>query len=276
MTDTALNESRPKTDTNTDKILFRKEGGVGTLIFNNPARHNAMSLDMWEKAGQVMNDFAKDDSIRVVILTGAGGKAFVSGADISKFEDERANEDAQIKYNKTVEATSAAIYDYPKPTIAMIRGYCIGGGLGLALCTDLRICSDASRFAVPAAKLGLGYGYTGIKRMTDLIGPSYTKEIFYTARQFSAAEAHNMGLVNRVLADAEVEAYVKNYAETIAGNAPLTIGAVKYTVNETQKDEGKRDLKRSADMVMNCFASKDFIEGRTAFMEKRKPAFTGT
>lgn len=275
MTDTALDErSRPMTQT--DKILSRKEGGVGYLTFNNPARHNAMSLDMWEKAGQVMNDFATDDSIRVVILSGAGGKAFVSGADISRFADERANEAAQVKYNKTVETTSAAIYDYPKPTISLIRGYCIGGGLGLAICTDLRICSDVSRFAVPAAKLGLGYAYTGIKRMTDLVGPSYTKEVFYTARQFSAAEAHSMGLVNRVLPDAEVEDYVKSYAETIAGNAPLTIAAVKYTVNETQKDSGKRDLQRSADMVMKCFGSKDFIEGRTAFMEKRKPAFTGT
>jgi enoyl-CoA hydratase/carnithine racemase len=275
MTDTALDErSRPMTQT--DKILSRKEGGVGYLTFNNPARHNAMSLDMWEKAGQVMNDFATDDSIRVVILAGAGGKAFVSGADISRFADERANEAAQVKYNKTVETTSAAIYDYPKPTISLIRGYCIGGGLGLAICTDLRICSDVSRFAVPAAKLGLGYAYTGIKRMTDLVGPSYTKEVFYTARQFSAAEAHSMGLVNRVLPDAEVEDYVKSYAETIAGNAPLTIAAVKYTVNETQKDSGKRDLQRSADMVMKCFGSKDFIEGRTAFMEKRKPAFTGT
>src|SRR6202142_310554 len=148
----------------TDKMLSRKEGGVGTLTFNNPERHNAVSLDMWEAAQGILADFAADQAVRVVVLTGAGGKAFVSGADISKFEDERSNEEAIARYNKTVERANAAIYDYPKPPIAMIRGYCIGGGVGLSLCCDLRICSDNSRFAVPAAKLGLGYAYPGLKR----------------------------------------------------------------------------------------------------------------
>jgi enoyl-CoA hydratase len=158
----------------------------------------------------------------------------------------------------------------------MIRGYCIGGGVGLALCCDLRICSDNSKFGVPAAKLGLGYGFKGIKKLVDVVGPSFAKEIFFTARQFIAAEALQMGLVNRVLPDAEVEKYVKDYAETISGNAPLTVNSVKYIVGEVVKDEGKRDLKRCDDLVAQCFASKDYIEGRKAFMEKRKPAFTGS
>jgi enoyl-CoA hydratase len=259
-----------------DKMLSRRDGGTGYLIFNNPERHNAVSLDMWEAATRILDDFARDDTVRVVVVTGAGGKAFVSGADISRFGDERATEAAIARYNDVVAAANAAFYDFPKPTIAMIRGYCIGGGLGLAVCCDLRICTDKSRFGVPAAKLGLGYGYTGIKRLSDLVGPAFAKEIFYTARQFDAEEARQMGLVNRVVPDAELEDYVKNYADTIAGNAPLTVNSVKYIVGEVVKDESKRDLARAADMVKKCFESRDYTEGRTAFMEKRKPVFTGT
>ena len=140
-----------------------------------------------------------------MVLTGAGGKAFVSGADISRFGDERANEEAVARYNATTEKANSAVHEFPKPTIAMIRGYCIGGGLGLAVCCDLRICGDNSRFAVPAAKLGLGYGYAGLKRLVDVVGPSFAREIFFTARQFDAAEAREMGLVNRVVPDGEVE-----------------------------------------------------------------------
>jgi len=262
--------------TQTDKMLSRKEGSVGYMTFNNPEKLNAVSLEMWDAASRIMSDFAQDDAIRVVVITGAGGKAFVSGADISKFENERSNEEQQARYNEIVAKANDSLYSFPKPTIAMIRGYCIGGGLGLAVCCDLRICSANSKFAIPAAKLGLGYGYPGIKRLADLVGPSFAKEIFYTARQFDAAEAVAMGLVNRVLPVAELEAYVKNYADTIGGNAPLTVNAVKFIANETVKDESKRDLKHCAELVKRCFDSKDYIEGRRAFMEKRKPAFTGT
>jgi enoyl-CoA hydratase/carnithine racemase len=158
----------------------------------------------------------------------------------------------------------------------MIRGYCIGGGLGLATCCDLRICSDNSRFAVPAAKLGLGYGYGGLKRLIDVVGHSFAKEIFYTARQFNAQEAYDMGLVNRVVPAAELEGAVKNITDMICANAPLTIKAVKFTAGEILKDESKRNVARVNEMVEQCFASRDYTEGRTAFMEKRKPAFTGT
>ena len=259
----------------TDKMLSRKDGRVGYLIFNNPERHNAVSLDMWEAAGRILDEFANDKNIGVVVVTGAGGKAFVSGADISRFESERASEAAIARYNAAVDKSYSSVQDFPKPTIAMIRGYCIGGGVGLAVCCDLRICTEGSRFAVPAAKLGLGYGYSGLKRLVDVVGPSFAKEIFFTARQFTAAEAREMGLVNRVVSDGELESYVKEYADTIAGNAPLTIRSVKFIVNEIMKDESKRDLIRAAEMVSACFASRDYVEGRTAFMEKRKPVFTG-
>jgi enoyl-CoA hydratase len=261
---------------NSDKMLSRRDGQVGYLIFNNPERHNAVSLEMWARTAEILDEFAADPDVRVVVVTGAGGKAFVSGADVSKFESERASQDATKVYNATVEKANSSIYDFPKPTIAMIRGYCIGGGLGLAACCDLRIASDNSRFAVPAAKLGLGYAFAGLKRLIDIVGPAFAKEIFFTARQFDAEEVRAMGFLNRVLPEAELEAYVKTYADTIAGNAPLTVKAAKFVANEVMREEAKRNLARCAELVEQCFASKDYTEGRRAFMEKRKPAFTGT
>jgi enoyl-CoA hydratase/carnithine racemase len=262
--------------TQTDKLLARKEAGVGIVTFNNPERHNAVSLEMWEATTGALTAFAADDEVRVVVLTGAGGKAFVSGADISKFASERASIEATRAYDVKTAAAFTGIYEFPKPTIAMIRGYCIGGGVGLASCCDLRICSDNSKFAVPAAKLGLGYAYAGLKRLVDIVGQSFAKEIFYTARQFDAQEAYAMGLVNRVLPEAELEVYVRSITDMICANAPLTIKAVKFTVGEILKDESKRDVARVEKMVEACFASRDYTEGRTAFMEKRKPVFTGT
>jgi len=261
--------------TQTDKMLSRKEGGVGYVTFNNPEKLNAVSLDMWEATKRILDDFVADNDIRVVVLTGAGGKAFVSGADISKFASERASLEATRAYDVKTAAAFNSIYEFPKPTIAMIRGYCIGGGVGLASCCDLRICSDNSKFAVPAAKLGLGYAYAGLKRLVDIVGQSFAKEIFYTARQFDAQEAYAMGLVNRVVPQAELEGYVKSITDMICANAPLTIKAAKFAIGEILKDESKRDVARADKMVEACFASSDYVEGRTAFMEKRKPAFTG-
>lgn len=259
----------------TDKVISRKDGNVGYVIFNNPERRNAMSLEMWEATTQLMTQYAKDDSIRVVVLAGAGDKAFVAGADISKFGDERSTEEGVKKYNDAVEAAYASVHEFPKPTIAMIRGFCVGGGMGIASCCDLRIASEDARFAVPAAKLGLGYGYPGVKRLMDIVGPSFTKEIFFTARLFEVMEAVEMGLVNRVVENGELEFYVKDYAASIAANAPLTVDSIKFIVGEACKDELKRDMKRCEDLVDACFKSEDYKEGRAAFMEKRKPAFKG-
>src|SRR5712672_973919 len=158
--------------TKTDKMLARKEGNVGYVIFNNPERHNAVSLEMWARTAEILEGFKNDDEVRVVVITGAGDKSFVSGADISKFESERSSLDATKVYNATVAKANEGIYEFPKPTIAMIRGYCIGGGLGLAVCCDLRICSDNSKFGIPAAKLGLGYAFAGVKRLVNLVGQS--------------------------------------------------------------------------------------------------------
>jgi len=261
--------------TATEKLIARKDGAIGWVIFNNPEKRNAMSLEMSEATAVAMESYAKDPEVRVVILRGQGDKAFISGADISQFKERRSNAE-QVKAAEAIsERTNKAIRECPKPVIAMIRGYCMGGGLGTAVVCDLRIASDDSRFGVPAAKLGVGYRFNGIRRLSELVGPSFTAEIFYTGRQFSAQEALQMGLINRMLPAAELEKYVLDYAATLAGNAPLTIAAVKRSLIELRKDPADRDLELCQKMVDDCFASEDYVEGRNAFMEKRKPVFKG-
>ncbi len=259
----------------TSKMLAEKDGPIGHIIFNNPARHNAVSLEMWQGLAQIMDDFEADDAVRVIVVSGAGGKAFVSGADISEFKEKRADEEAAAAYSEISEASRRRLQETLKPTIAMIRGYCIGGGLATAITCDIRIAAEGSRFGIPAAKLGLGYAYDGIKKLIDLVGPAYAREIFYTARQFSAEEALGMGLINRLVPGDELESYVKGYCDTIAANAPLTIRAAKQIVREALKDESKRDMALCKRLVDECFASEDYTEGRTAFMEKRRPVFKG-
>jgi len=259
----------------TDKMLMTKDGAIGRMVFNNPARHNAVSLEMWEGAETIIDDFASDPAIRVIVVSGAGGKAFVSGADISKFESERASEEAVKHYNATTDRFHTKLGALTKPTIAMIRGYCIGGGVSLATGCDLRICSDNSRFGIPAARLGLGYGHKGIRKLMDLVGPASAKELFFTAKQFTAQQALIMGLVNQVVAEAELETFVDDYAKAIADNAPLTVTQVKRTVTELLRDPAERDIALTEGLVADCFASEDYIEGRRAFMEKRKAQFRG-
>jgi len=261
--------------TSTEKMIAEIDQGIGWMIFNNPARHNAMSLEMYQAVPEIMEAFEQDESVRVIVLRGAGDKAFVSGADISTFEKQRASAEDTAFWDQTTERASKVLYETSKPTIAMINGYCMGGGVSLAMSADLRIASEKSRFAVPAAKLGVGYRAHGIRKLMSVVNPAYVKEIFYTARQFSAEEALTMGWVNRVLPEEQLEGYVREYAGTIAANAPLTIRAVKATVNELLKDPEVRDLDWSEGLVATCFTSEDYVEGRRAFMEKRKPQFKG-
>jgi enoyl-CoA hydratase/carnithine racemase len=259
----------------TERMIARKDGAIGWMIFNNPARRNAVSLDMWQAIPTILEAYEKDPEIRVVVLAGAGERAFVSGADISEFEQRRSSAEAVRHYEETGERASSALAEFPKPTIAMIRGYCIGGGVAIALTCDLRIAAEDARFGVPAARLGLGYRMTGVKRLLDLVGPAMTKEIFFTARQYTAVEAERMGLVNKVVPTAELEASLRGTADTIAANAPLTIAALKRAVAELLVDPEHRDADAVRRMVEACFASEDYREGRTAFMEKRSPQFRG-
>ncbi len=258
----------------TEKMLARIEGPIGWITFNNPARRNAVSLEMWEAIPTILDRFENDPAVRVVVLHGAGEAAFVAGADISQFEKTRSSPESNAQYEQTLDEASRRLYECSKPTIAMIHGYCIGGGVAIAVCCDLRIAADNAKFGIPAVRLGLGYGHKGVKKLMDLVGPSYTKEIFFTARQFTAAEAQAMGLVNRVLPVAELDAYVRGYCATIADYAPMTINAVKRTVGELVQGAGGV-LALSDRLVKTCFESQDFVEGRRAFMEKRRPVFRG-
>ena len=259
----------------TDKMIARKHKHVGWLTFNNPARHNAVSLEMWEGLACIAQEFTEDTDIRVVIVQGAGGKAFVSGADISEFENQRNSSDAAALYDAISAKGMQALQNINKPTIAMINGYCIGGGVAVALNCDIRIASENSKFAVPAAKLGLGYEYEGVRKLVDVVGPSFAQEIFFTARQFSAQEALSMGLINRMVSADALETYIQQYSETISANAPMTVASIKTIVGEIVKDESIRDIALCEKVVAACFNSADFKEGRTAFMAKRKPVFNG-
>jgi enoyl-CoA hydratase len=260
----------------TDKMISKVDDGVGWMIFNNPERHNAISLEMWEAALEIMAGFSADPSVRVMVVTGAGGKAFASGADISKFKDERQEADAVAHYQATTQKAYSAIQGMAIPTIAMVRGYCIGGGTAAAVCCDIRICTENAKFGVPAAKLGLGYGMQRAQPLVDLVGPAYAKEMFFTGRQFDAREAERMGLVNRVVADDQLESTVQEVARTIADNAPLTVRAAKLVVGQLLKDAQDRDVAATERAVDACFQSNDYKEGQAAFAEKRKPRFTGT
>jgi enoyl-CoA hydratase/carnithine racemase len=245
------------------------------MIFNQPEKHNAVSYSMWVAIPKIIAIFEADPDVRVIIMTGAGEKAFVSGADISEFEEKRGSEEAVKVYNAAGDLASEVISGATKPTIAMIRGLCVGGGLALALNADIRICGTNSYFAVPAARLGLGYRYSGLKRLVDIVGPSFAKEIFFTAGKFTSEDAKVMGLVNRVVAPEEVESFTRQMAARIADNAPLTVKAAKAAANAAAMDRADRDLAAIDRMVAECFASQDYIEGRRAFMEKRKAKFRG-
>lgn len=261
--------------TSTDKILGTKASGVGTLTFNYPEKHNAISPEMAMAAARVIEDFNNDPNVRAIVLKGAGGKAFVSGGDISQYEKNRATPEQIAEYNRMSSSFREALTNTPKPTIASIRGYCLGGGLAIALRCDLRICSEDAQFSVPAARLSIGYAADSLGQLVDLVGPAVAKEIMFTARRYSAHEAHRIGLVNHVVQASMLDAYVKQITDTIADNAPLSIIAAKTVINEYLKDEGKRNQAAADKAVAACFASQDYVEGRRAFMEKRKPVWQG-
>ncbi|MBE0613115.1 MAG: enoyl-CoA hydratase/isomerase family protein [Burkholderiales bacterium] len=257
------------------ELIARKENAVGWVIFSNPTKFNAVSQDMWMALPKAIAGFDADPEVRLIVITGAGEKAFISGADISQFEKARGSADAQAIYNQAVVDAYEAPVRCSKPVVAKIRGICMGGGLGLAAACDVRFASADSVFRMPAGRLGLGYNYTGINRFTQIIGAAGTADIFFSARKFDAADALRMGFLNRVLPAGDLDREVAAYCALVAENAPLTLAAAKFAIRQTGLDPAARDLAHTARMIEICFDSEDYREGRRAFMEKRKPKFQG-
>ncbi|MSQ71772.1 MAG: enoyl-CoA hydratase [Betaproteobacteria bacterium] len=260
----------------TERLIAEKQGAIGWLTFNNPARRNAISIDMWEAIPQVLDAFERDPAIRVVVLGGSGDKAFVSGADVSQYEKDRSSTAGVQRYEEIAEGAQERLLTYDKPTIAMIHGYCLGAGVNIALSCDLRLAADDAKLGVPAARLGLGYRVSSTKNLVDTVGHANAREILITGRQFAAEEALAMGLVHRVVPMAGLGPLVAEYCAMMAANAPLTMRNSKRIIREIQK-AGEASLNEAActALVKECFASQDYIEGRRAFMEKRKPVFQG-
>jgi enoyl-CoA hydratase/carnithine racemase len=257
------------------RMIGRKEGPIAHLVFDNPTRRNAVSASMWAAIPPILDGFAADPEIRVLVVSGSGDKAFVSGADISEFDKTRASRADAERSSRVGAEAMTALRTFARPVVAMIRGFCLGGGLNVALACDLRIATEDAQFGIPAARLGNGYGESGLAPLVATVGPAIAKEILFTARRYTAHEALALGLVSRVVPAAELESFTRDYALGIAANAPMTITAVKSVVNELTKDESRRDMATARELVMRCFDSRDFKEGRAAFKDKRKPIFVG-
>ncbi len=260
----------------TEKLLLQKDGPIGWITFNQPEKRNAVSQEMWQAMPEYVADLSSDPAIRVVILRGAGEAAFVAGADISQFKDRRRNAADEEEYRRISGTGSESLARLGKPLVAMIHGFCIGGGVSIAITCDLRIAADDARFGIPAARLGLGYHYKGMEKLMSLIGPAYTKELFFTARtDFTAQDALRMGLVNQVVPKADLERFTRDYALTMSRNAPLTLRSAKASVEQLLRPEDRRDYALLDKLIKDCFDSQDYQEGVQAFSEKRRPQFQG-
>ena len=256
-------------------LLDIESDGLAVIRFNNPAKHNAMSIEMWEGFALALKEAAQRPEVRVLVLTGDGGKAFVSGADISQFETQRNSPQTRAEYERRSGAYGSLLSEFPRPTISCIRGYCMGGGLGVALGTDIRIASRGSRFGIPAAKLDIAYPFNGLRVLNALVGPSWARLLMYSAMQIDAAQAERIGLVTRMVEDETLWEDTLALARTIAGNAPLSVRASKVALDQIQKDPADRDMEAVRESAARCARSEDSAEGRRAFMEKRAPRFVG-
>jgi enoyl-CoA hydratase len=258
-----------------DTLRLERDGACALVTINRPKVLNALNSQTLDELRRAILELKEDASVRAVIVTGAGEKAFVAGADISQFEDLRAAREAVTRYETIAETALMAIQQFAKPTLACIRGYCVGGGVNVAIACDLRIASTDSTFFVPAARLGLGYRHSAMRTLVALIGPGAAKDLFFTARRIDANEAKALGLVNRVAEPDALPSLLAEYTTALAENAPITIAAAKAVIGELMKPAADFDADKCQALVRRCFESEDYAEGRRAFMEKRKPEFKG-
>ena len=256
------------------EVTIERDGAIARMVFDHEARRNAITVDMWEAIPRVVGELQDDPRVRVVVMRGAGSEAFVSGADISEFEQNRTG-DAGRNYDAMTARAFAALQGLEKPLLACVHGFCIGGGAAIAMTADLRYAAEDARFAVPPARLGLGYHTAGIRALIRVVGFSETADLLFTARRVDAKEARHIGLVNEVFAKELLDEAVEEIAHTIADNAPLTIRSAKMTLQELAKLESERDLDRIHASIERCYQSEDFKEGVQAFLQKRKPQFRG-
>ena len=259
----------------TGTVHLNLDGAVARVTLSNPKRYNAMSLSMWQKLCDIIAAINDMQNIRVVLLRGDGAKSFVSGADISEFESQRGNPESVNAHDIIVERAETALIECAKPVIASIHGICMGGGMGIDLSCDLRYAARNANFRMSAARLGVGYGFQRMRRLVDMVGAARVAELFYTARTFDGIEAERIGLVHTAYEDAELDAVVEQTVAAIAENAPLTIRAAKLAIQYSLSDPRDRDIDRINHAIQLCSESSDYVEGRRAFMEKRRPRFTG-
>src|SRR5688572_28614821 len=257
-----------------ENILVEQSGRIATVMFNRAKVRNAISLSMWGEIAEIAGRLGKDDAVRAILFRGAGQEAFASGADISEFKENRKDRESAVAYNKIVEEAEIAIRDCPKPTVAMIYGFCMGGGMAIALACDLRFAAEGSRFGIPAAKLGIVYDFDAVRQLVDLVGPAYAKDILYSARALHADEAFRIGLVQRLAPVAELEAQTLEYLKTVASNAPLSVRGAKAQMRAIFEGVDKHREQMQA-ARLGTFDSEDYKEGTRAFLEKRPPRFTG-
>jgi enoyl-CoA hydratase/carnithine racemase len=256
-------------------VLLQRDGAIATVVFNRPQVRNALNLAMWSELARLTDALGKDDTVRAIVYRGAGVQAFASGADISEFEQHRVDTAAAERYNAVADGASAAIRACPKPTVAMIFGYCMGGAMAVAMACDLRFAAEGSKFGIPAGRLGIIYPTEAVGQLVDLVGPAYAKDILFSARTVGDREALAMGFVQRLLPVAGLERATYEYLRQVADNAPLTVLGSKETIEAYLAGLPEERRARLEALVLASYASEDYKEGTRAFLDKRPPRFTG-
>ena len=258
-----------------DELLVERSGQIATVVFNRPHLRNAFNLGMWRALPGIVEELGRDPGVRAIVFRGAGEAAFASGADISEFRENRKDRASAEAYNACTAAAVHALEACPKPTVAMIYGYCMGGAVATAMACDLRFSADTGKFGIPAGRLGIIYGLHAVKRLVSLVGPAVAKDILFSARLLDAQEALRVGFVQRVIPVAELAAYTYDYLGRVAENAPLTVQGAKVIVEAIVEDGGVAKQDEIAQLQLRAFESEDYREGTAAFLEKRRPRFVG-